>query len=143
MPKGPGCKACIGTWLAGGWQDEYSTPEKYQEDVKKDSALHPEFMDSRAEFIQMHNRGEIPIKVRRCAAEYLGIKRNAWQRRLQEKRKHRRRLLRATGRRVGIKGNLKAQTPVRYAQTHQGRTPAMDGLVPKKRKIKGVPTLCV
>ena len=143
MPKGKYCKPCGGAWLAGGWEDEYHSADKFLSDTKNDMALQEEFNEPREEFVRMSNNGEIPEKVRRCTSDRMGIKKNRWQKRLQEKRHNRRKLLKNSGRRVGIGSKMKCQSVLRYAQTHGGRTPEMDGLVPKKRKIRGVEHMTV
>ena len=136
QPRGPGCKPCANTWAVGGWQDEFLSPGNFKEKQKEDAALLPEFEESRTEFINMNNSGEIKDKVRRCDKDKMNLSRNKWQKKLQDKRLQRQKLLKKSGRRVGMADRLKAQTPVRYAQTHNNRTPEQDGLVPKWRKVK-------
>ena len=136
-PRGKGCKPCLGSWVCGGWREEYGTPEKFAAEAKKDHVLMGEWEKSRQLFIQLSNMGEAPAQLRQCTTEGLSRKNNKWQKKLVEFRKNRRRLLKRSGHLTSIKTKLKVLTKKRYKELHKNRSPERDGVKMKSRRIDG------
>ena len=137
QPRGAGCKPCLGTWVCGGWREEFKTTQGLRDEMKKDPQPPKEWESSRSRFIQMSNEGRVPAQLRACDPKELDQKRNKWQKELQDLRLTRKRLLKKQGHRTSIKSKLNVMTEQRYKETHKGRTPTEDGIRMKMRKVDG------
>ena len=104
QPRGAGGKPCLGTWVCGGWREEFKTTQGLRDEMKKDPQLPKEWESSRSRFIQMSNEGRVPAQLRACDPKELDQKRNKWQKELQDLRLTRKRLLKnkATERRSKV-----------------------------------------
>lgn len=118
-PEGDYDKICWNTFRHGGFSDEYSTLSKFREALKLKQSLVSEFMAARAKYILEVNSGRLKLRIRGQAAKDL-------QSTMQEARSTALRLYRQSM--VQMKTSFTVQTLVRYAEVHEGRTPAEDGV---------------
>ena len=132
--KGPGCKPCIGVWTLGGYAEKYDSIENWQKQ-KQQHNLGGRWEDSRKVFINGCNSGEFGARIRGGKTD--GCSMSSLQKRLVSRQHEFTRLLHTRKKAEKTKGRYWIMTLPRYEQTHDGRTAASDGLVPKQRFVKG------
>ena len=111
--------------------------QKFQEEKTRDNGLARAWEESRSALIAMSNSGEIAVKkFRACSSGEANRTRNRWQKKLQEMRKTRKRLMKTSGRRAGISQEMVVMTKQRYKDTHNSRSPEKDGLHLQQREVE-------
>ena len=76
VPRGVGRKPSLGNWVCGGWREEFETPSKMRDEMKKDTMPPKRVGSCRSRFIQMANEGRVPKQLRACDGKSLETKKN-------------------------------------------------------------------